>query len=110
MALRFPSFLVFLFVLQALLAFQIGRVPAPMALFHLLILLTTLVYFGIAVWGMPRLTRYGGIRFDRLFSHSLLPFLQVAAADMWLMATSVHVFNPVATVGLMMVLASLFLL
>jgi hypothetical protein len=110
MALRFPNFLAFLFMLQALMTFQIAHVPQPLVCFHLVILLTTVVYFGLAVWGIPPLMRYGSIRFDHLFSHSLLPFLQVAAADMWLMATAMHVFNPVATVGLMMVLASLFLL
>jgi hypothetical protein len=110
MALRIPNFLVFLFALQAILTFQLTDVDRHVALVHLAALFTTLVYFAITVFAIPRLRQYTTIKFDSLFSQSLLPFLQVTAADMWLMATSMHVWNPVAAVGLAMTIACLFLL
>jgi hypothetical protein len=110
MALRVPNFLVFLFALQAMLTFQLSGVDSHVAFVHLAALFTTLIYFAITVFAIPRLRQYSTIKFDSLFSQSLLPFLQVTAADMWLMATSMHVWNPIAAVGLAMTIACLFLL
>ena len=110
MAVRFPNFLVFLFALQVLLTFRVTDLSANLAWLHLAILASTVAYFALMVFAVPRLAKYTSVRFDSLFGHSILPFLQVTAADMWLVAKAVHAWNPAALVALLIVLACLTLL
>jgi hypothetical protein len=110
MTARLPNLLIFLFGLQFIVALLAANGPRTFACFHIFALLITLTYFAALVFGLPKIADYRCQPFERLFGHSILPFLQVVAADLWLAAQAFHVPNQTACLALIFSLSLLTLL